>query len=86
MTNSSRNIAHLPPEALLRLPEVISLVGLRRASIYARAAQRSFPSPIKLTAHASGWRLSDVRAWLADPTGWTATTATDATPKKQGEI
>ncbi len=65
-----RNIVNLPPEALLRLPEVVALVGLSRASIYARAAQRSFPRPIKLTAHASGWRLGDVRAWLADPTGW----------------
>lgn len=70
MTKPSRDIASLPPEALLRLPEVIALVGLGRASIYARAAQRSFPKPVKLTAHASGWRLGDVRAWLADPTGW----------------
>ena len=70
MSHPSRNIANLPPEALLRLPEVIALVGLCRASIYSRAAKRSFPSPIKLTAHASGWRLGDVRAWLADPTGW----------------
>lgn len=69
----SRNIANLPPEALLRLPEVTALVGLCRASIYARAAKQSFPSPIKLTTHASGWRLSDVRAWLADPTGWRPT-------------
>lgn len=71
MTRPSRNIADLPPEALLRLPEVIALVGLCRASIYAGAAQRSFPSPIKLTAHASGWRVGEVRAWLANPTGWT---------------
>ena len=71
MSRLSRNIANLPPEALLRLPEVIALVGLCRASIYARAAKQSFPAPIKLTAHASGWRVGDVRAWLADPTGWT---------------
>jgi prophage regulatory protein len=70
VSHPSRDIANLPPEALLRLPEVIALVGLCRASIYARAAKRSFPPPIKLTAHASGWRLGDVRKWLADPTGW----------------
>lgn len=66
----SRNINNLPPDALLRLPEVLALVGLCRASIYARAAQGAFPPPIKLTASASGWRLGDIRAWLADPTGW----------------
>lgn len=65
-----RNIMDLPPEALLRLPEVVALVGLSRASIYARAAQRSFPRPIKLTAHASGWRVGEIRAWLTNPTGW----------------
>lgn len=77
----SRNIVDLPPEALLRLPEVVALVGLRRASIYARAAQHSFPRPIKLTAHASGWRLSDVRAWLADPTGWKPSDMADKMPE-----
>ncbi|MCR9179178.1 MAG: AlpA family phage regulatory protein [Erythrobacteraceae bacterium] len=81
MSQTSRNIANLPPEALLRLPEVIALVGLCRASIYARAAQHSFPRPIKLTAHASGWRLGDVRAWLADPTGWKPSNNTDEMPE-----
>jgi prophage regulatory protein len=70
MNKSSRDLTNLPHEAILRLPEVLALVGLSRASIYARAADRSFPPPVKLTAHASGWRLGDVRAWLADPTGW----------------
>ncbi len=70
MTNTYRKIDNLPADALLRLPEVIALVGLRRASIYARAAKQVFPAPVKLTAHASGWRVGDVRAWLADPTGW----------------
>lgn len=71
MNKSSRDLTNLPPEAILRLPEVIAMVQLSRASIYAQAAQRSFPQPIKLTAHASGWRLGDIRAWLANPTGWT---------------
>lgn len=71
MTKYFRDISNLPQEAIIRLPEVISMVGLSRSSIYSRCTQKLFPSPIKLTAHASGWRLGDVRAWLADPTGWT---------------
>jgi prophage regulatory protein len=70
MNKSTRDFDSLPAEAILRLPDVIALVGLCRASIYARAAQQTFPSPIKLTAHASGWRVGEVRAWLANPTGW----------------
>lgn len=86
MSHLSRNIANLPSEALLRLPEVIALVGLCRASIYARAAKQSFPPPIKLTAHASGWRVGDVRAWLSDPTGWTPNASMATAGNKKGEI
>jgi prophage regulatory protein len=70
MQNIHRDFSKLPSEAVLRLPDVIALVGLSRASIYAKMTERRFPSQIKLTAHASGWRLGDVRAWLANPTGW----------------
>lgn len=66
----SPDFLSLPPEAFLRLPDVLALVGLSRASVYAKVAEHQFPSPIKLTAHASGWRMGDIRAWLADPTGW----------------
>ena len=70
MNTPSRDISKLPVEAFLRLPDVIALVGLSRASIYAKVAENRFPASIKLTQHASGWRMGDIRAWLADPTGW----------------
>jgi prophage regulatory protein len=70
MQNGHRDYSTLPAEAVLRLPDVLALVGLGRASIYAKVAQHRFPPPIKLTRHASGWRMGDIRAWLADPTGW----------------
>lgn len=62
--------AILPEDALLRIYDVLPLVGLSRASVYAKVAESRFPAPIKLTRHASGWRMGDIRAWLADPTGW----------------
>jgi predicted DNA-binding transcriptional regulator AlpA len=70
MNTCHRDISKLPAEAVLRLPDVLALVGLSRASVYAKVANHRFPAPIKLTAHASGWRLGDVRTWLEDPTGW----------------
>lgn len=66
----SPDYSKLLPEAFLRLPDVLALVGLSRASVYAKVAERRFPAPIKITPHASGWRLCDIRAWLSDPTGW----------------
>lgn len=68
---ASPDYSSLPAEAFLRLPNVLTLVGLSRASVYAKIAEHRFPSPIKLGAHASRWRMGDIRAWLADPTGWT---------------
>lgn len=70
MQNVYRDYSILPAEAILRLPDVLVLVGLSRASVYAKVADRRFPSPIKLTRHASGWRMGDIRAWLANPTDW----------------
>ena len=78
MQNISRDYSSLPPDTLLRLPDVLALVGLSRASVYAKAAERRFPRPIKLTVHASGWRLGDIRAWLADPIGWSCATIQQA--------
>lgn len=70
MSRFHRDISSLPTEALIRLPDVLDLVGLCRASVYAKVAEGSFPAPIKLTSRASGWRLGDIHAWLTDPTGW----------------
>lgn len=71
MNDYQNDFASLPPEAFVRLPQVMAMVGLKRASIYAKIAKGTFPAQHKLTAHASGWRLGEVREWLANPTGWT---------------
>jgi prophage regulatory protein len=60
----------MPPDAFLRLPGVMMTVGLGRSTLYDRIKLGRFPAPEKLTAHASGWRVRDIRAWLESPTGW----------------
>ena len=70
MNTGHRDYSSLPAEAVLRLPDVLALVGLSRASVYAKVAEHRFPAPIKLTQHASGWRIGDIRVWLSNPTGW----------------
>jgi len=50
---------------ILRLPDVIERVGLKRASIYSHIAQGSFPKPISLGARAVGWLESEIDAWIA---------------------
>lgn len=55
----------VPSLRILRLPEVIGRVGLRRASIYLHISKGSFPKPISLGARAVGWLESDIDGWIA---------------------
>lgn len=50
---------------ILRLPEVMARVGLKRASIYNYIAQGSFPKQIALSDRAVGWIEEEINAWLA---------------------
>ena len=53
-------------ERLIRLPQVESLTGLKRAHIYGLARRGQFPKPIKVGTRASAWRESLVRQWVQD--------------------
>lgn len=68
-----------PQNAFVRLPDVLALTGLSRSTTYSMIQQNRFPAPVKLTAHASGWRVGDVHAWLADSAGWHPDSANDNT-------
>ena len=59
--------ANLPaqtPLKVLRLPEVIARVGLKRASTYQRIQAGYFPKPVPLGPRAVGWLEHEVDAWL----------------------
>ena len=64
----------LPPEAYIRMHHVLALTSLKRSTLFDQIKLSRFPAQVKLTAHASGWRVSDVRAWLQDPAAWRAAT------------
>lgn len=40
------------------------LTGLSRSTIYRLVQEGKFPRPIKLGERASGWKQSDLEAWL----------------------
>ena len=42
-------------QKIYRLPEVMSLTGLSRSSIYLRISKQEFPKPLKLGRRAVGW-------------------------------
>jgi prophage regulatory protein len=53
------------PGRILRLPEVMSRVGLRRASIYQHIALGSFPKQVALGVRAVGWLERQIDEWLS---------------------
>ncbi len=54
-----------PADRLLRLPEVESLVGLRKSAIYARLKTGEFPPCVKLGPRAAAWPESEIQAWIS---------------------
>jgi prophage regulatory protein len=57
----------LPPERdrILREAEVKELSGLSRTTRWRLIRDGKFPTPKSLTAHAIGWRETEILAWIA---------------------
>lgn len=53
-----------PPERLLRLPEVMQRVGLRRTAIYQRMREGRFPLSRSLGPRCTVWVESEIDEWV----------------------
>ena len=51
-------------DKIIRLPQVMTRVGLKKSAIYKMIANGEFPKQVKLGTHASGWLDSDVQKWI----------------------
>ena len=49
---------------ILRLPQVISAVGLSRSAIYQRISESKFPRQISLGGRAIGFLDSEIQDWI----------------------
>jgi prophage regulatory protein len=56
----------LPAGRLLRLPEVIARVGLKRSAIYQRMSDGRFPRSRSLGPKCTVWVESEIDAWIRD--------------------
>ncbi|WP_081794215.1 helix-turn-helix transcriptional regulator [Pseudomonas sp. RIT288] len=71
MTTAIKHLAsHDPATTLIRMPEVVSIVGLARPTIYKlmRQPESGFPLPVKLSNSNArsapvAWVLGEVQAW-----------------------
>ena len=50
-------------QVFLRIPEVVRVTGLPRATIYEMAAKGQFPKQVRLSPRAVGWLESEILDW-----------------------
>lgn len=58
-------VTHIEP-ALLRLPKVLALIGVSKATLYRWAKNGMFPQPraLTLTRSTVAWSAAEVHAWI----------------------
>ena len=49
---------------IIRRPEVETLTGIPRSTLYAKIADGDFPAPVKIGRRAVGWLEAEVHDWL----------------------
>ncbi|TAM01409.1 MAG: AlpA family phage regulatory protein [Paraburkholderia sp.] len=54
-----------PTDRILRLPEVLEIVGIGRTSLYGMVKTGRFPAPLHLSERMRGWKLSAILKYLA---------------------
>lgn len=52
------------PDRLIRLPEVMERVGLRRSAIYQRMREGSFPRSRSLGSRCAVWIETEIDDWI----------------------
>ena len=50
---------------VIRRPEVQTLTGIPRSTLYAKIATGDFPAPIKIGQRSVGWLEAEVNDWLS---------------------
>ena len=51
-------------ERLLRIKQVMTILGISRATIYRYVASGKLPSPVKLSVRCVAWKASVIADWI----------------------
>ncbi len=66
-TADIRSNVPVPPFKLLRLTELLAIVGIGKTALYQRIKNGTFPAPIKIGGgRASGWIEAEIIQWLTE--------------------
>jgi prophage regulatory protein len=66
------SIDNLSDNAFIRLGNLHSfnIVPFSSSTVWRKVRSGEFPSPIKVSAGVTAWRVGDIRHWLQDPAGF----------------
>ena len=53
-----------PHVYVVRMRQLVTLVGLSRSTIYVLVSKGNFPVPIRLGDKAVGWRVNEIEEWI----------------------
>lgn len=65
-TDTEAGAHELVPDRLIRLPEVMARVGLRRTAIYQRMREGRFPRSRSLGPRCTVWVEAEIDAWILE--------------------
>lgn len=66
----------------LRLPEVKSVTGLSKSSLYALIRANSFPAPVQLGPRTVAWVRSEIKQWAEERIKASRTAMPSPSPKR----
>ncbi len=55
----------LPKEGFVRLPQILAVIPISKTQFWLGVKNGRFPSPIKLGAKTTAWRVEDIRELIA---------------------
>jgi prophage regulatory protein len=64
MTSPETNEQTKTRKRLLKIAEVVSLVGVSRATVYRLIDSGEFPKPVQLSARRVAWVSAEVEDWM----------------------
>lgn len=59
-----RNVAPLPQEGFVRLPQVLHVLGIGKTTFWEGIKTGRFPAPIKLGPRTAVWKVEEIRGLI----------------------
>ena len=64
MINLTTKEVKMELDRIVRMHELVSMLGISRSLIYRLISLNKFPAQVKLSERTVGWRLSAIEKWI----------------------